>query len=346
MKKDQNTFPKKNDEKAEAKTEVKGLISVIVPVFKVEKYIRKCLDSIVTQTYPDIEIILIDDGSPDTCGEICEEYAKSDHRIKVYHKENGGLSDARNHGIERASGEYFTFVDSDDYLDNDYVEYLKSLIDSSNCKMSICQHRTLYDSGKVRDHSHNGIEVMRTRDCLERMLYHDVIDTSAWAKLYHRSLFDTVKYPKGKIFEDIGTTYRMMVQCEKIAVGYEAKYNYVFHNNSIVNGSFNEKKFDMLDMTDSMAEDVVKIFPDLSAAVLRRRVYARFSTLNQMLNTNNYETERKKIIGFIKGNFKEILTNEKAPKRDKVALILLGISYKLYRLCWLQYQKRLMNNKT
>lgn len=323
--------------------DTKGLVSIIIPVYNVEKYIRRCLDSIIKQTYRDIEIILVDDGTPDNSGDICEEYALKDDRIKVFHKENGGLSDARNYGIERAAGDYIVCVDSDDYVEEDYIEYLRNLQIKYNTKMAICQHRTLYDNGFVKDIGKIHDEQLSCHDCLKRMLYHDVIDTSAWAKLYKRELFNDISYPKGKIFEDIGTTYALMLQCDYIAVGYEVKYNYVFHNNSIVNGSFSEKKLDMLEMTDQMSDDVQKAFPDLYSAIIRRRVYARFSTLNQMLNTGDkYLGYRQIIISFIKEHSSDVLTNREAPKRDKLAIIALHISYRLYKWLWLRYQNHIM----
>lgn len=319
------------------------LISVILPIYNIEKYLPICMESVLTQTYSNLEIIMVNDGSEDKCKEICDNYAKKDKRVVVYHKENGGLSDARNFGIKRANGQYITCIDPDDYVDSDYIEYLYSLLKNFNTKISICQHRIKYDNGSIKDLGSTGSELLSLKTVLEKMMYHDVIDTSAWAKLYHRDLFINVEYPKGKLFEDIGTTYALFIQCNNIAVGYESKYNYIFHNNSIVNGAFKPSKIDLIEMTDKMATDVLNIYPDLEEAVLRRRIYSRFSTLNQMLNTQEYYEEKKKIIEFIKENRKSIITNKKTPKRDKLALILLSISYQFYRFCWLSYQKHIMN---
>lgn len=319
------------------------LISIILPIYNIKKYLDKCMHSLLSQTYANLEFIMIDDGSTDGCKEMCDFYLTIDERIKVFHKENGGLSDARNYGIMRSQGEYITCVDPDDFVDNDYIEYLFFLIKKYDSKMSICQHRVMYDNGNIKELGSLGDEKIETEKCLERMLYHDVIDTSAWAKLYHRSLFENVKYPKGKIFEDIATTYALMIQCEGIAVGYESKYNYIFHNNSIVNGEFKPSKFDLIEMTDKMANDIIGIFPNLSRAVIRRQVYARFSTLNQMLNYHGYEKQRKDIIRFIKKYKLKVLSDKKAPIRDKAAIVLLLLNYKLYKGVWLKYRTYLMN---
>ena len=322
------------------------LISVVLPIYNIESYLDRCMESVLHQTYDNLEILMVDDGSTDSCARKCDEYAAGDPRIKALHKVNGGLSDARNYGIEHSTGEYITCIDPDDYVDSDYVEYLYSLIAKYGRKMSICQHITEYDNGSVKDHGARGDEDMSPETCIGRMLYHDVIDTSAWAKLYHRSLFDTISFPVGRIFEDIGTTYRLMMQCEDgIAVGYESKYHYIYHMNSIVNSSFSPRKLDLLEMTDKMGHDVAQAYPALKQAVLRRRVYARFSTLNQMLHAEGVDKERGRIIRFILHYRNVILRDPHAPKRDKIALILLSINYNLYKKFWTTYQSTLFERK-
>lgn len=321
------------------------LISVILPIYNVQSYLPRCMDSLFRQTYYNLELIMVDDGSDQACAELCDEYLKMDDRVVVYHKKNGGLSDARNYGIACAKGEFITCIDPDDYVDCDYVEYLYKLVKKYNSKMSIVQHRVRFNSGRIRDNGTSGDEKLEIKKCLERMLYHNIIDTSAWGKLYHRSLFESVEYPKGKIFEDIGTTYKLMMQCEYIAVGYESKYNYIFHENSIVNGKFKLAKLDLLEMTDRMAADVVQQYPELKRATLRRQVYSRFSTLNQMLNIDGHEEIKEKIITYIKKNRWEIIKNPLAPKRDKLAIILLTINYKVYRFVWLKYMRTFMKRE-
>lgn len=311
-----------------------NLISVILPIYNVSNYLDRCMESVIHQTYNNIEIIMVDDGSTDDSALKCDEYKKKDDRIVVFHKENGGLSDARNYGIKRASGDYITCIDSDDFVDLDYIEYLYNLIKKYNVKMSICQHRVLYSSGNIKDFGKNGEEILTNKSCLEKMLYHDIIDTSAWAKLYDRSLFFEVEYPKGKLFEDIATTYKLMIKCNTIAVGYESKYNYIVRRDSIVNCSFNLKKLDLLEMTDKMADDVLSIYPDLGKAVLRRRVYARFSTLNQMLNVQGVEKEREVIIDFIKKYAHNVIRDSKAPMQDRMAILLLQFNYNIYQTVW------------
>lgn len=313
------------------------IISVVLPVYNVEKYLAKGIESVLNQTYKSIEIILVDDGSTDSSANICDEYRNKDSRIKVIHKKNGGLSDARNAGTEIATGKYITYIDSDDVVEPDYVEYLYSLILKYHCNMSLCTHTVVFENGKKIIYGNGDDELLTSEQCLDRMLYHETIDTSAWGKMYLTKMAKEILYPVGKLFEDIGTTYLFFVQSEKIACGYQSKYFYIQRQNSIVSGKFNPKKFDLLEMTDKMAKDVYKIYPDLKQGLVRRKVYARFSTLNQMLDVKGYEKERKEIIQYLLNNRKTILKDKRAPKRDKYAMFMLTLGYPVYRICWKLY---------
>ena len=317
------------------------LISVIIPVYKVKKYLDKCVNSVINQTYKELEIILVDDGSPDECGKMCDEYALKDERIVVIHKENGGLSDARNVGIEKATGEYITFVDSDDFVDSDYVEFLYKMIKEANCKMSICSHKVLYESGKVIDLGINKKSLLSNKEVLEKILYSDGIDLSAWAKLYAKSLFKNVKFPKGRLFEDAATTYKLILQCDDIMCGQISKYNYYIRNDSITTSTFSEKKLDLIISTKEMCDCVDKKYPELQSATLRRKVYAHLSTLTQLIKDkeNNYKIERKKIIKYVRKNSSKVFFNSRTPMRDKIAIITVFFGFGFYKFCWGIYDK-------
>lgn len=316
------------------------LVTVIVPVYKVEPYLRRCLDSIVNQTYKNLEIILIDDGSPDNCGVICDEYAENDKRIKVIHKENGGLSSARNVGLDVFKGEYVSFIDSDDVVSLDMIEYLYDLLSDNNAEISVCLHEIVRDNHRWISFKNVNNQTVTPKECIKKLLYNDGVDTSAWAKLYKASLFNNVRYPQGKLFEDIATTYKLFFNANRIALGNEAKYSYILRNSSIVGSSFNEKKLDLLEMTDEMGRNVLNVYPDLSKAVLRRRVYARFSTLNQLARCVDRKKEKNCIIKFIKDNTREILLNNEVCLKDKVASILLNVNYNLYKFIWDKFGKK------
>ncbi|MBR3167082.1 MAG: glycosyltransferase family 2 protein [Erysipelotrichaceae bacterium] len=315
------------------------LVSVILPIYNVEKYLARCLDSVVSQTYHNLEIILVDDGSTDGSGSIAERYAETDKRITVYHKKNGGLSSARNYGIDRCNGEYLTFIDSDDYVESDYVSYLFELLNNQTYKLSICSiYNDFEDSGRVVDNGDHTKRILSAKEAIEMMCYHDLVDTCAYAKMYHRDLFKDVRYPEGKLFEDIGTTYLLFDQNEAISCGFESKYHYVIRRNSIVTGQYNPKKLDLLEMTDQMADYVASRYPDLKEAVLRRRVYARFSTLNQLLDVKGNEDTKSGIVSFIKANAQSVLRDPKTPKRDRAAFYMLRLGLPVYKLFWNAYK--------
>ena len=191
---------------------MKDLISVIIPVYKVEEYINRCIDSVINQTYKNLEIILVDDGSPDGCPKICDEYAKKDSRIRVIHKQNGGLSDARNVGIDNANGKYITFIDSDDWIPIDSINILyKNLINTKSEISSGCLLEVFSDNRK--NYSNNDYEVYSKIEGLKNLfLLHD-ISNSASGKIYDISLFDNIRYPVGKLYEDLGTTYKLFAKC-------------------------------------------------------------------------------------------------------------------------------------
>lgn len=204
-------------------------ISIIVPVYKVEKYLERCIRSIVSQIYQNLEIILVDDGSPDKCGEICETFAQSDSRIKVYHKENGGLSDARNFGVERAHGEYIAFIDSDDYIAPNYIEYLFGLLNKHNADIACCcMTETDGDTADYRTNEDIPKEQLLTGNEACRELLgnrHDVLVT-AWGKLYRSDIVKKYVFPVGKINEDAATTCKYYYEADRVIVGNKCLYAY------------------------------------------------------------------------------------------------------------------------
>ena len=225
----------------------KDLISVIVPVYKVEKYLEKCIESVLKQTYTNLQIILVDDGSPDNCGKICDEYAKKDSRIEVIHKVNGGLSDARNVGIAKAKGKYIGFVDSDDYIKEDMYEILINLIKEYDADVSICNLYDVIDGKEYIRNNENGIQEYSRLEILKEVLLDKNIQSYAWNKLYKKELFDEIKYPIGKKYEDIGTTFYVFEKCNKIVVTSKPEYYYLKRSDSLVN---NVTESTVLDYTD------------------------------------------------------------------------------------------------
>ena len=193
----------------------KDLISIIIPVYNVEKYLKECVDSVRKQTYKNLEIILIDDGSKDNSGKLCDELAKEDNRIKVIHKENGGLSDARNVGIENATGEYIQFIDSDDFVEKDMIEILHNDICQEKADVSMCSLYLYKDGEKTTDASYKR-EIFNKELVLKEILLDERVRSYAWNKMFKKSLFESIRFPKGKVFEDIYTMSPIFQKANKI----------------------------------------------------------------------------------------------------------------------------------
>jgi len=227
------------------------LISVIVPVYNVEQYLEKCVDSIINQTYKNIEIILVDDGSKDNSGKMCDELQQKDDRIKVIHKENGGLSDARNAGLKIANGQYIGFVDSDDYIEPDMFETLYNLNKKYNSDISIVSFYEIYKGKVIGVRNSKKIEELNKIDAMKELLIDTRIQSYAWNKLFRRELFDGIEFPTNKNFEDIATTLLVFEKANKVVLFEEPKYNYVRRDDSIV-GKKNYKTYkDYLDVISS-----------------------------------------------------------------------------------------------
>ena len=223
-------------------------ISVIVPIYNVEKYLKTCIESIINQTYSNIEIILVDDGSPDNCGKICDDYKEKDKRIKVIHKKNGGLSDARNAGIDIATGEYVVFIDSDDYVAENYIEVLYKMCIDQNVLLAECDYKNVEKDNEIAINQDDKIDIYSGIEMCERIYSDEVIRTVVvWNKMYKREIFNNLRFPKGKINEDEFTTYKIFYNLNQIAITNQKLYYYRYSPNSIMNKKFNKKRLDLIE---------------------------------------------------------------------------------------------------
>ena len=236
----------------------KPLISVIIPIYKAEKYIEKCVKCVMSQTYQNLEIILVDDGSPDESGAICEALAKEDTRIRVIHKENGGAATARNAGLDAMTGQYIAFVDADDYMELNYIETLYRILWENHAQVSICRFRTIDEEGNpvsidnLHDERAEEIsEEQKTESAqIQRFSGNDIIlqdlqghweHVAPWGKLYQADLFEGVRYPRWPAYEDEPVFIRVFDQVEKAAASSEKLYYYVQHAGSLMNTAYSEK---------------------------------------------------------------------------------------------------------
>jgi len=225
------------------------VVSIIVPIYNVEKYINKCVESLMNQTFSDIEIILVDDGSKDASGKWCDYYAKKDARIKVIHQKNRGLSGARNQGIENAAGEWLLFVDGDDYVEPRFVECLYQEAVSARVDIAICNYAFKSEEGtEIKRSSYSFVPRMSPFDNLDALLlfenkqygtFFDVV----WNKLFRVSLFENVRFPEGiSLVEDISIIPEIYYKAKRISVIEEKLYNYVYREGSLSNGSYNKEE--------------------------------------------------------------------------------------------------------
>lgn len=303
------------------------LVSIIVPIYKVEDFLHRCVDSILNQTYKNLEIILVNDGSPDRCGSICEEYARLDNRVKVIHKENGGLSDARNAGIEIAKGQYLSFIDSDDWIHEEYIEILFELLRKSNSEISICNffmtstENFQVDNLKIETYRYSNIEA------LEQMYGNEfyVQMVTAWGKLYKRELFEGISFPIGRIHEDEFTTYKLLYKANKIVLTTAKLLYYWQREDSIMGDRCNIKN--KLDQIDALKERV-EFFTQLGLEDLCNRTIRRlfFSYRNVFKEKGMFSDK------VIKERFYRQFINFRKQLRESKQSPVFKIFYELYYL--------------
>lgn len=239
------------------------MISIIVPIYKVEKYLKRCVNSLLAQSYSDFELILVDDGSPDNCGNICEEYAAKDTRIRVIHKENGGLSDARNAGLGIAKGEYIAFVDSDDWVATNYLETLHKVIELTDS--DICECEVFKTTGEIEKYekSEEKYTSYSSEKALELLICDKILHQYVWNKLYKRSCLKDIRFAMGKTNEDEFWTYQIFGNARRITKISNVLYYYFQRESSIMGNHYNLKRLDALEAKSLRQQYIEEKFPAL-----------------------------------------------------------------------------------
>ena len=301
------------------------LITIVVPVYNVEKYLKKCIDSILCQTYDLLEIILVDDGSLDNSGTICDDYMNADNRVKVIHKKNGGLSDARNVGIDAANGNYITFIDSDDYINCDYINNLYEMLLLSNSEIAVCDNYYFYEEDTlINIDNKKSFKTFSKLQALQDMMYQKNISNNACGKLYKTELFSVVRYPVGRLCEDLGTTYKLFYKANNICFTSDKYYYYFQRHDSIIHKAFNLNRMDGL--TFAFEE---KSFISLNeSSIIKSAINREFMECIYILKTiplrKEYNLEIGKIKKIIKNNRRIVLFDKKATKKSR---FLAFVSY-------------------
>ena len=308
------------------------LISVIVPVYKVEEYLPQCLDSICGQTYQNLEILLVDDGSPDRCGEICDQYAARDSRIRVLHKQNGGLSDARNAGMQQMSGSYLMFVDSDDMLPPDAVQTLFETALSENAELVIGDHRRFSEMLPEENLKKKTVEVHRLTgsEAMRDMLQNGC---AAWARLYQREIHQHIPFPVGEINEDEAIAIQILENCTRVVKTSEVVYYYRCRPESITTSDFAAPK---MAWSKHCAENLKYIqahHPSLeSDAAARYRGSLLWSLTEIALSDEDYAGETQALLSALQSQKKLFCAAPFSYRQDRLRMwLLLHVPFSVYR---------------
>ncbi|MBO4127285.1 glycosyltransferase family 2 protein [Streptococcus suis] len=297
-------------------------VSVVIPVYNVAPYLTECLDSVCRQTYPNLDILVIDDGSTDGSSQICDAYASKDSRIRVYHKENGGLSDARNYGLDRALGEYVTFIDSDDRVTEDYVACLMTAALKYDVPFVLATFSYLTKDGLKPSYSFPYDEgLMSERDYLHRLYGSKTMPTGAlfnisWGKLFDRRLFRDIRFPVGKLHEDVFTTYKLAIEAGQILCLNAFIYHYRLRENSIMSSPYSLSRLDIL---EGMAERIT---------YLEERGYDLLGTEKNLLKHYRDNCVSLRISGY---------SQEYKKFRQEYATFLKKMKGRLPRFTWIYY---------
>lgn len=306
------------------------LISIIVPVYNVETFLEKCVNSLLCQTYHNLEIILVNDGSTDSSGKLCDELKERDSRIKVIHKENGGLSSARNAGIAIAQGAYIGFVDSDDYVEPDMYETMLSAILEHKKDIACCGREVdLFGLRKKHEFTLDHVKVYDREKAIEELLYLQEMDVSACDKLYTRHIFDEIRYPEGRISEDAAVIFDILQKADGVVHVGKPFYHYIFRKNSISKSKYNERKFDIYTNMNTAIQFVDQNYPRLKNAC-KVYVCTSVSSIIQLMREdkdaqNAFRDQYKQFMRIFNYGFVETMLSRRVSLKSKTRIGLLKL---------------------
>jgi len=317
------------------------MISVLVPVYNVEKYLRRCLDSILMQTWTDYEVVLVDDGSTDQSGAICDAYAAAHDCIRVIHQQNAGLAQVRNVSLAAARGEYITFVDSDDAIEPTCLEVLMRDLQETGADIAICSWSEVSDDG-VRteitwDHKEQGFQVWTTEQAVKSLLYQQGIDNNTWGKLYTRAVLQGVAFPAGKVYEDIATTYQILLKGKRICYRPEALYLYTSNTAGISQSVFSPRRMDLIDMAEGMYRDIERRFPAYRRAAQARLLRAYIHVYLQIPEREDFKAYQSRVFAGIRKYCRQVAGDPEAKRGTRMAAMLACLHPVLLR--WLNRWK-------
>lgn len=305
---------------------MRPLVSVIVPVYNTEAYIAKCLDSLLAQSYNNIEIMVVDDGSTDGSREICDDYEEKDIRVKVIHKTNGGLSSARNVGLFKVKGDYISFVDSDDYVAKTYIEDLLKLIKDNDADISICGILAVNEVGNpIKENKfREDTKSYSSEEAMICQFYQRGIGNHACGKLYSKKCFEEVRFPENRIYEDLATVYKFFSKAERIVKNEKPLYYYLQRQASIMHSEFSPKKMDRIYVSEEILEFSQARSEALTKAAESRLFVSAVQVLREIPDdTKNYEEEMSQITAIIDKYKGKVLKDSNAKPVNR---LIAGVS--------------------
>ena len=324
-------------------------ISIVVPIYNVEKQVKRAIDSIINQSFTDLEIILVNDGSTDNSGQICDDYKRMDGRIKVIHKKNGGLSSARNAGIEESTSPFIGFIDGDDFINESMYEILHNAIINENSDITSCNYVVVLE--KETNHINNrtaknpALKSFNNKQALEVMLKDDEIHRSACNKLYKKSLFEGIRFPEGILYEDTFTIFEIYAKSNKATHVEFDGYYYLLNHQSITRQSFNPKHFDAVYEIKKVVSALENLHPDL--AYLEKARLGRQYVIIAYKILASYDREDKKsnenlnrLLTDFENDYEMFTNNNAIGKKFKFAIILLKLNPKLFYFLYHNLKKK------
>lgn len=318
------------------------LVTVVIPLCNMAAYLDACMAGVLAQTYTALDILLVDDGSTDESPAMCDAYAQRDERVRVIHQPNGGISYARNTGIEAAKGEYITFVDADDVPEPHYVQVLMTLCDRYDVKLAACNHWLWRgDDLKPCFDRDEGEKRLTQGEALHRTLYHKAPDVSVWGKVYHRSLMETVRFPMGKLFEDTYCFGDIMRGVQTLAYTSEPLYRYRIRVGSISHCAYSDRQEEYIDAVAHFTQVALKCSPQEEKGCARRKMHALLSTRRCLVDCPvEHKGRRARLEKQIRAGAWPLLWDREAPLRDKIGALVVCIGSKCYDLMWKGYSHR------
>lgn len=309
------------------------IISIIVPVYNVEPYIRPCIDSILNQTFSDIEVILVNDGSTDNSGVICDEYANNDERVKVIHKEYGGVSSARNVGIQNASGYYIGFVDGDDRISKDMYKELHRLSVSTNSDIAICKLGRVINGQLINQEHNHYVKELEHMEAMKELFKGVLYRFSLCNKLFHRKCFKDIIFPEGRIHEDLSTTYKLFANANKAIYTNKIGYIYVKRENSILTSKYHEKRLEAFIGWDEILPFMNNNYPQLMKEVSSSFGYWCIDNVYYILNQVEDKEEKSYYLTSIqqrvRRHYKQIIKHGSFSLVYKYLISLLNYNVRL-----------------